>query len=233
MNMHFHSATITSVTKESDDVYTVHIQPVDPYNFISGQYCALRLPTDEALAPVHYFSIASSQETTGPIEFSIRTYGEWTSSLVKHAVGSSLEISDPMGSFVLPEAHVPLVYLVGGVGIVPVISMLRHLSAQSWEHPITLLYGNRTPETILYKSELEKLQQRLTSLKIIHILSEKPLSDNEHTYRGFITESILACEVDFSGNPLFYLNGPTIFLEKMKILLQKFGISEKHIITES
>lgn len=233
MNMHFLKGTITNITKESEDIFTIRVQPEIPYVFISGQYCALQIPGDTRISTPHFFSIASPQKSTKSLEFCIRTYGEWTSSLVKLAAGSTVEISDPLGSFELPKETVPLVFLVGGVGIVPVISMLRHLRQHPWEHPITLLYGNRTPETILYKSELEQIQKDFPLLKLVHILSEQPLPGHKNTYQGFITKSILSSEIDFSVHPLFYLNGPPVFIEKMKVLLQELQISQQYIVTES
>jgi predicted ferric reductase len=80
------------------------------------------------------------------------------------------------------------VFIAGGVGITPVMSMLRTLADRGEQRPLILLYANKNWESVIFRAELEQLENRL-DLRIVHVL-EKP-SDAWQGEKGFINRVLL------------------------------------------
>lgn len=218
----------------TSDTFVIKIRPknaeaVFPYQ--AGQYCHLlyaAFDPDEA----HPFSIASSPENTEYLEFCIKMVGDWTTRFSEVEVGEAVRVSEPQGQLVWSEALEKSVFLVGGVGISPVMSMLRHIQSQGQQGDYTLLYGSRTPENITYKEELTTLEKDIDALKVVHVLSDINEETGWSGYTGFITPEIVQKEVPVKEAEAFYIVGPPIFQDKMKQMLSEFGVPASAIRQE-
>lgn len=221
--MTFKTYHVTHIFEEVPNTYILRLQPAEGriFPFLPGQFVYIKNPfflPEES----HPFSIASSPNEKTYLEFCIKVYGDWTKKITEIKKGSIFEISEPRGSFIWNKSIRHAVFLLGGIGISPIMSILRFLAEnKQLVESITMLYGNRTPETIAYKDELVMLST-LLPLKIIHIFSHVIPSDSVQGHRGFITEEILKKEVNLECNPTFFVVGPPIFVEKMKGLLSDF-----------
>jgi ferredoxin-NADP reductase len=97
---------------------------------------------------------------------------------------------------------------------------------------VTLLYGNRTPESMMFKEELQQLVQVMPNFKVIHIFSDLP---EDHVWagdRGFITKEIISREVDMRVAPTFFIIGPPIFISLMRQHLAELDVKEWQIKQE-
>lgn len=204
----------------------------DVFDFLPGQYAYISNPAFES-DQKRPFSIASSPLQKKSLEFCIRVYGEWTKEFVALSDGSEVIVDGPHGNFTNDLTSNDVVFLVGGTGISPVMSILRTYNMRKQSPTVTILYGNRTPETIAYRDELETLEKTHSGCKIVHVFSDLTKSDTQNGYTGFVTEDIIKQEVDLSKNPTFFLVGPPIFLEKMTDILQKLHIPKDHIKKEN
>lgn len=213
-------------TAEDTHIFVVKPEDKHPLHFKAGQYVFLKNPNSTQPDAPHPFSIASSP-TEDSLEFCIKTYGEWTKQLKEASVGDLLEISEAQGNFIWDSAVEDGVFLLGGIGISPIMSMLRLIrTQQTHPHSLIMLYGNRTPQTVAYREELTKLQKALPMLKIVDIFSHLPEGDLSTGYRGFITKEILEKEVNLITKPTFFYIGPPIFIQKMDDLLTALHIPE-------
>lgn len=202
------------------------------WHFKPGQYVLLKNPHSKTPDEEHPFSIASSPENS-TLEFCIKTCGDWTKELGNINPGDMLEVSDPQGDCLWDENIQNVVFLIGGIGISPVMAMLRSIAKQqSKPLSVVLLYGNRTPQTIVYKNELEKLKQALPMLRIVHIFSELSLPPDSKSYIGFITRDIIEQSVTLANKPTFFVIGPPIFLTKMTKILISLRVLKKNIRCE-
>lgn len=232
--MEFKEYTITSKKSAPDATFILQVKPKKNHSifpFLPGQYCLLQNPFVDAEDP-RPFSIASAPETKEYLEFCIKIYGHWTQSFSRITPGNTLSLAGPFGEFTWDDHIHNAVFLAGGLGISPLLSMLRHLTYSKQNPHITLLYGNRTPDTVVYKDELEHIFQQRSG-KLIHIFSHLPQEHSWQGYRGFITKAILEKEVDFPTKPVFFIVGPSVFIQKMKDLLAVFSIDEHHIRAEN
>ncbi len=221
--------------KEAEDTHVIRVKPEkqDFFSFLPGQYVFIKNPqyTKNPEEP-HPFSIASSPQNPDYLEFCIKTYGDWTQQIADLPLDSLLYISKPQGQFVWDNSVSYAVFLLGGIGIAPVMSMLRTIQDTKQNPRLTLLYGNRTPATKAYAQELENLKKQLPALSLIDVYSDLESSDPFKGYRGFITADILQREVEFDQKPTFFIIGPPIFIQKMKEILFDFSIPSEYIKEE-
>jgi|SRR5579885_1811742 len=233
--MTFFTATIQEKKQEVEDTYIFQLVPNETYpTFLPGQYCYLKNPEYKNPDEVHPFSIASSPLEKRYLEFCIKAYGQWTQTFAKKQIGEIIKISQPEGKFTWNNNVNHAVFLLGGIGISPIMSMLRSLVKNNHKpDSLTMLYGNRTPQTIAYNDELQQLQKDLPNFKIIHIFSHVPKEHPWKGYRGFITKDIIEREVHVDMKPIFFIVGPPIFLQKMEQTLALLNVEKNDIRKES
>jgi NAD(P)H-flavin reductase len=212
------------------DIFIIRLSltKTDEFRFLPGQYIALDIPGVKS-EKKHYFSIASDPLQKDYIELCIRIYGDWTRNLSTKDIGEIIKISGPFGEFVWKKEVKYPVFLVGGVGISPTMSMLSYLAQKKSDVKCLLLYGNRTPDTVIYKDELDNLQEEI-ELEVINIYSHVLPEEQVDGYKGFVTKDILEKEVYFDKKPTFFMTGPPIFIEKMQdILINEFNVPKEDI----
>jgi len=232
--MKYYDSVVQSIQAESEGIFRLRVKPIrsETFTFFPGQYVFMKNPRFHPQEG-HAFSIASSPLTKGCLEFCIKEYGNWTQKIANVQTGDSLKISKPTGTFIWNDSFKHAVFLIGGLGISPVMSILRTIHIQKADPYITLLYGSRSPSQVVFKKELENLACTLSHFKIIHIFSHL---HNNHTwqgYSGFITEEIVKKEIDRTKNPHYFIVGPPIFLEKMIHILEKLSVSSDRIHREN
>lgn len=228
--MNYNNGTVTGITPVTEDIFIISLHFEIPYRFIAGQYCDLSL-SKEAHEHPHLFSIASDPLHSRDLEFCVRTYGDFTKALVNLPIASNVYASFPMGTLTLRSQRNPCIFFAGGMGVAPVMSMIRNLSHRQDTREITFLFGNRTVASIIYRNELEALQQK-QHMKIVHVLSEDRLPPDLQGYEGFITEDIIKKEVDFASDPDYYISGPSVFVDKIETYLRDLRVQKNKIITE-
>jgi ferredoxin-NADP reductase len=202
------------------------------FHFLAGQYTFIQNPHSNTPKDARPFSIASCPEDRSSLEFCIKVYGQWTNSFSQLVPGQKVLIAGPRGDFIWDSKINDAVFLLGGLGISPIISLLRSLTHQKFSGTLTLIYGNRTPETIAYNTLLSQLQHILP-LKIVHVFSDIPSTHPWEGYRGFITRTIVEAEVDLLAQPTFFSIGPPIFVAKMLALLKELQVAKEKIKTEN
>ncbi len=145
-----------------------------PLAFQAGQFVWLNIGRTPFSLHENPFSISSAPATGERVEFVIKELGDFTRSLGSIRPGSRAWIDGPHGGLAVPGPGAPGIGLIaGGVGIAPLISILRQLRASGDNRPIALLYGNRLETQIVYREELDRLASE-TPTTVCHVLSEPP-----------------------------------------------------------
>ncbi len=232
--MRFHPYTIVEKEMPMQDTVVVRVSPNNKsgVEYKPGQYCYIVNPLFPVPDESHPFSIASSPVNQDFLEFCIKVAGDWTNDFMELPRGSALHISEAVGEFMWDSSHSYAVFLVGGIGISPLMSMIRTNIHAKNPSTIKLLYGNRTPDTIMYGAELAAYEKKYPWLSVTHVFSHIEPAYPWGGHRGFITGDILQEEVHFDLNPVFYMVGPSVFTEKMTRLLQDFRVDPSLIRQE-
>jgi stearoyl-CoA 9-desaturase NADPH oxidoreductase len=165
-------AEVVEITRETPDVVTLGLLPNDNFHgFAAGQYVALTLELD-GVRHTRCFSISSAPgRSDGRFTLTVkaRAQGGLVSPyLVKHAeVGLEVELSAPLGDFVLPEALPKrLLFVSGGSGITPCMSMLRSLAERGYRGAIVFVHYARSPEDVIFRAELRELALQMPGLQL-------------------------------------------------------------------
>ena len=145
-------------------------------------------------------------------------------------LGAKVEIDSVAGTFLLPrENRSPLVFLAGGVGITPFLSMLEALKSRKLRQSVLLLYANRNRARTVFFQELQELAERHRKIKIIFVMSRDSRWSGE---RGRINEPLLRKYVKDFKTPWFYVCGKPQMTGSLSVILLKLGVPGARIKTE-
>jgi ferredoxin-NADP reductase len=202
--------------------------------FKPGQFLSIKLPkvrTHGDEGNVRYFSLVSSPDDSK--RFSIAT--RLTSSAFKQALfslnlGEEVEIGGVGGAMILPEVvEGPLVFIAGGIGITPFMSMLTFARAHQSGQQITLLYSNRNRTTVAFLDELEKLAEAWPEFKLITTMTDDDYWPGEK--RPIDHEFIKEYINDYKGAK-YFVAGPSSMVLAMANNFDRLGITKEHFILE-
>ncbi len=167
---------VAEVRAERGDTTTLVMAPDDHpgFGFRPGQFGWLTLWSSPFRITGHPFSFSSSAEAPGGrVEMTIRNLGDFTSAIPKVPSGQRVYLDGPYGAFTIGHPADMHVLIAGGVGITPMMSMIRTLADRGDPRPVILLYGSKDWESITFREELEAAKARL-NLTVVHVLSDPP-----------------------------------------------------------
>jgi predicted ferric reductase len=173
------SYRVVSVAPETPQVWTLTLEPRvnRPLHYAPGQFQFLRLHGSSIPAEEHPFSIASSPSPDGVISLTIKEIGDFTSTVGRIKPGDVAVVHGPFGRFshVFHSIDDDLVFVAAGIGITPLMSMLRYMRDRRDSRRVLLVYANRGATDIVFRRELESIESGgFPALKTIHILSRPP-----------------------------------------------------------
>jgi predicted ferric reductase len=182
---------IAELRQERGDSCTLAMQPDGHagFRFSPGQFGWLTVFGGPFKITGHPFSFSSSADATdGRVEMTIRNLGDFTSTIGTVPVGQRVYLDGPYGAFTLDRNPADMhVLIAGGVGVTPMMSILRTFADRGDRRPVILLYGSRDWDSITFREELEALAPRL-DLTVVHVLSNPP--EGWTGERGFINAEI-------------------------------------------
>lgn len=210
-----------------------HLEKPEGFEFKPGQNIDIELvdpaETDKD-GNKRTFSIISSPSENELIFATRIRDSAWKRVIKNLAEGVELEIDGPYGSMTLhSDISKPAVFLAGGIGITPFISMLRYATENNLKHKIFLFYSNRRPIDALFIDELLGHEDENQNFKLIATMTKAPEWTGE---KGYITFEMISRYVPDAKNTVFYLAGPPTMVDSMKKVLESAGISDDHIKRE-
>jgi predicted ferric reductase len=150
--------------------------------FEAGQFAWVTIGASPYVFTDHPLSIASAPADRPRFRFIVKEVGDFSQAIGRIPVGTRAYLDGPYGSFTLSaaEAALPkgapakgLAFIAGGVGIAPILSLLRDRKAQSEARPMRLLYGNRSASQIVAREELSVFEGEM-DLRVRHVLQDPP-----------------------------------------------------------
>ena len=197
--------------------------------FFPGQYMDITIPGTNA---TRSFSMANtSSRESGQLEFVIKIYPD---GLFSHfldttlAIGDRLDISGPYGVFTLREGDDDLIFVGGGAGMAPILSLLRSMAERGISRKATYYYGARGRRDLCFEEELRSLEESLPSFRYVPALSEPAEGDGWEGEVGLITDVVKRHETSLK-NVHAYVCGPPPMVEAALPMLGILGVPEKRI----
>ncbi len=224
-------AAVRPIAKKTWEV-TLRPERDTAFHYRAGQFAWLNLGHNPFSLQENPFSISSSPASGSEVGFIIKEQGDFTRTIGQVQPGSRAYLDGPHGHLTIKDHPAPGIALIaGGVGIAPLLSILRDLRATRDTRPTTLLYGNRSEDQIVYPDELESLA-RDHGTHLIHVLSEPPEDWSGET--GMVSPDLLRAE--FGGEEhkhwLYVLCGPPAMIESIENTLMALGVPSGKILSE-
>jgi predicted ferric reductase len=201
------------------------------HNFAAGQFVWLNIGHSPFSLTEHPFSISSAPAALPRMEFTIKESGDFTDRLGSIQPGTAAYIDGPHGSFILPDRLTgPPVFIAGGVGIAPVLSLLRSLGGRGEKVPVTIIYGNRVAEQIVAREELVAMRESI-GLRLHLVLGEPPPDWTGPA--GDLTQPVLEqCLADRDAATRYYVFGPLPMMDAVERSLRAMGVKPGQIVSE-
>ncbi len=233
--------TITATESASTRVQLFQLSPQNPFPFTAGQHIDVRLTAPDGYQAQRSYSISSNPTNYDVLELAIEKIadGEVSSYLHEYgAVGSQVEVRGPIGGpFTLKSGfQEPVLFIAGGIGIAPLMAMLRHRESFGILEKSTLLYSARTLDDLVFSQELFKMadQDGLSFVPTLTRESPDGWNDRSGNRLGRFDPNILKSLLDRHNvmPQRSYLCGGTQFVESLSSALVDAGLDPGTIRTE-
>lgn len=211
-------------------IWTYYFEPLQPMPYVAGQFVELHLPheSSDTRGTMRHFTLSSS-----PHEklLAVTTTFAAQSSSFKRSMqalkpGEEVVITAAMGDFVLPkDTRLPLVMTGIGMGVTPLVSMIRWLTHTGEQRDIQLLYAARTPQDLIFRPIFEHKNIAFTPI----------VSAPDKTWHGETGRLDAARILELTGDPddkLFYVAGLEHAVETIAHDLKRLGINDNSLVVD-
>jgi ferredoxin-NADP reductase len=184
--MHWQNAVITRIETLSPRVKSFFFRLPEPFAFRPGQHVLVRLTAPDGYRAQRGYSIASAPGQGETLELTIERLDDGEVSPFMHdsaQVGDAIELGGPIGGHFnwSPEDGGPVLFIGGGTGVVPFMSMLRHRATIGSHVPVTLAFSARLREDLLFFDELSKLAAAGDGFSLVATLTRETAA---HSFRA-------------------------------------------------
>ena len=230
---------VASIFPETPNVKTFRLMnPIGgalPFDYLPGQFLTVTAPL-EGKPVKRSYTIASSPTRHDYAEITVKREesGQVSKFMDDHVkVGDLLEFSGPAGSFTFTGRECNCILLIaGGVGITPMMSVLRYLLDRSWPGDIFLLFSIGHPEDFIFREEIEYLARRHTNVRVAVTASRAEGTDWKGP-RGRISKELILQSVPDVATRYVHICGPVPMMEAVKRLLAELGVPAERIKSEA
>ncbi len=232
-----HMVPFTKREEIADGTMAFHFAKPTDFQFRAGQSLDLTLldpPETDAEGNTRAFSIASAP-FDGDLMIATRMRDTAFKRVLRSAApGMQIKIEGPSGSFVLHrKAEKPAVFLAGGIGITPFLSIIRQSAHEKAPHQLYLFYSNRRPEDAAFLDVLSEMPKQNPNFHLIATMTEMDKSHRQwNGETGFINSGMLAKYLPSLDGPIYYLAGPPAMVAAMRRMLTEARVDEDDIRTE-
>lgn len=214
-----------------------HFDKPAGFSFKPGQaidVVLLEAPGTDAQSARHTFSIVSA-----PFENALVVATRMRDTTFKRAlgalpIGAGIAIDGPSGSLTLHNDRArPALFIAGGIGITPFMSIVRQSAHDGLQQHLVLLYSNRRPEDAAYLAELQELERHNPNIRVTATMTLMGDSSQDWSGpRGQIDEAFLQRAAADLARPIYYIAGPPGMVEAMRQTLNDTGVNDDDIRSE-
>jgi benzoate/toluate 1,2-dioxygenase reductase subunit len=212
-------ATVTKIEQHNDAAVVLELE-VDEHApvFLPGQYVNIDVP-GSGQHRSYSFSSAPGEKK---ISFLIKKIvgGVMSTWLEAAQAGEKLELHGPLGSFYLREVQRPLLFLAGGTGLAPFLSMLEVLARANSQQKVHLIYGVTRDLDLVQVEAIEAYVAKLPGFSFATVVAE---SESTHPRKGWVTQHIPADALN-DGDVDVYLCGPPPMVDAVRKYFDDEGV---------
>ncbi|MEK7142115.1 MAG: FAD-dependent oxidoreductase [Patescibacteria group bacterium] len=215
----------------AEDTMAFYFEKPDGFEFTAGQYITVTLfnPTEkDDEGSSRFFSLL-----TAPYENYLGVATRMRDTAFKRVlknlpITSKMQITGPFGSFFLhKDTSKPAVFLIGGIGITPIFSIIKNTTRNKTPHKLFLFYSNKKPNSAPFLKELQELEKENSNFKLIATMTSPTQEWQGET--GYINKEMIQKYVKDLGSPIYYMSGSPAMVKAMRELLGKTGVIDSNI----
>jgi len=226
---------VSEVMALNHNIYNLRLkrEKASLFEYLPGQFAFLRIFGNGIKPEEHPFTISSSPSSHDDISFTIKDSGDFTSTIGNAKAGDKAIVEAPLGrfSFTLYPDVKQIILIAGGIGITPLLSMLRYLAQKDKQKHVTLIWANRTTKDTFLQEEFDYILNEMPNLKIHNVMSRE---SDYSGLKGHLNEDILKELLNpVSSDSKVFLCGPVEMMKLVKQSLRKIGFAKKQIIREN
>ena len=221
------TTTLRGVERLSETSIAFTLEAPAGLGFLPGQYVNLRVPGTEERRSYSF----SSAPGDAALSFLVRDIprGMMSTWLREAAApGTPMEFTGPAGSFYLREVRRPLLFLAGGTGLAPFLSMLGRLAEQGTAQPVHLVYGVTNDADLVGVATLEALAARIPGFTFATVVADEA---SAHPRTGYVTAHVEPGHLH-GGEVDVYLCGPPPMVEAVRAWLGAQGVTPANFYYE-
>jgi ferredoxin-NADP reductase len=207
------------------------------FSFKPGQAVDIALlnPPAEANSTHRIFSLVSAPfEEELAVATRMRENSAFKRTLNTLPPGAQVKLKGPLGIMTLHEDGArAAVFIAGGIGITPFMSMLRQAAHDRLAHRLFLLYSNRRPEDAAFLAELQALERQNENFRLLATMTDMDKSARAwHGEQGMVDEDRVKRFVGAAAAPIYYLAGPPVMVDAMSAVLSRAGVQDDDVRSE-
>ncbi len=229
---------ITNLVYETEDMMTISLTPQNNHHFqySPGQFAYFKISSPYFSSEEHPFSIVSSPTEKDQIAITVKAVGDYTKDLRRLKIGDEMTVEGPFGkfSFTTYANENASVFIAGGIGITPFISMLEYMAKKDPTRPVMLLWSVRKKKDLIKYDHLVALKNTMPNFIFVPIVS------GDETWEGESGRLDYSRLEDFTSfypfretNTGYYICGPENLMTLTLETLLKLRISKNQIHYES
>jgi ferredoxin-NADP reductase len=232
-----YQSKLLSRVEVAEGTMAFHFERPSGFDFKPGQAADLALlnpPETDSEGNTRTFSIASSP-FENQLMFTTRMRDTaFKRSLKGVPLGTSVKIDSPTGSFTLHKNSAkPAVFLAGGIGMTPFLSIMRQADHDRLPQKLHLFYSNRRPEDAPFLDTLQMLEKSNPNFQLICTMTAMSRSQRDWKGEtGLINKEMLSRHLSTLNGPIYYSAGPPAMVSGMRKMLVEAGVDEDDIRTE-
>jgi ferredoxin-NADP reductase len=235
--MPVYQSKLKSREQVAEGTMAFHFEKPAGFDFQGGQSVDMTMlnpPETDDEGNIRTFSIASAPFESELVFATRMRDTAFKRSLKQVPLGTELRIDGPMGSFTLHKnAKKPAVFLAGGIGITPFMSMVAQAAHDRLPHQLYLFYSNHRPEDAPFLDFLRRLEKDNPNFHFIPTMTDMDRSKQPWAgERGFIDRTMLIKYLNNLNGPIYYLAGPPAMVAAMRKTLIDTKVDEDDIRTE-
>ncbi|KYK37204.1 MAG: hypothetical protein HXS48_08630 [Theionarchaea archaeon] len=221
--------TVTDIVQRTYNVKSFRFLKPASFTYKAGQFIFITIKSGTEELRKHF--TLSSSPTEDFIEFTKKlTESNFSTALDALEVGDWAKIDGPYGKFTFEGEFRKIALLSGGIGITPIRSICRYCADNHVDTDIVILYGNRSDKDIVFRKELEKMNEQ-KKFKVVFTVNEA--AEGWTGYVGIIDAAMIKREIPDYAERVFYTCGPPAMVEAMDRLLTDLGVSQDYMRKEN
>ncbi len=224
--------TLETIFQLSPTVRTFRLRLPEPASFQAGQFCMVHVPRDGKFQKKAY-SICSSPFETGYLDLCIKLVegGMATTWFWSLKEGDKLTVTLPYGAFLIKEEEKKseLVFVATGTGLAPLRCMIRDLVHEGFQQPMTLIFGVRYEDELIYADEFRELEKTQKNFKYIPTISRPKNTPQPWTGEvGYVQDKLKKFVSDPAGKRV-YVCGLVPMIEGVQKAAEEIGFDKKSV----